>query len=76
MSCKTCKDKSGRKPNPNDVFKQYSVVNKIVIWVIVIWGLLGLYGLYSLINKIIKKMENILLFFFVIKKELKYYIVA
>jgi len=53
MSCKTCKDKSGRKPNPNDVFKQYSVVNKIVIWVIVIWGLLGLYGLYSLINKII-----------------------
>lgn len=53
MACKSCKDKSGRKPTPQDVLNQYSNINKIITWVIIVWGVLGLYGLYSLINKFI-----------------------
>jgi hypothetical protein len=41
---------------------------------VVVWVVLGIYGLVTFIGKFLWKTENILLYFSVIRKRLRYYI--
>jgi hypothetical protein len=51
MACKTCKQKNNGVKE--ELFDTVQTTQKIVIWVIGVWFVLGAYGLYTLISKFI-----------------------
>jgi hypothetical protein len=49
MGCSDCKQKKNIK---KDLIESSSIVNRGVLWFVIIWSLLAIYGLYSLIKLI------------------------
>lgn len=49
MACSTCK----KKEKMDELMKTGEFMSKTVIWITIIWTLLGFYGVYSLITKFI-----------------------